>query len=587
MALCQYSEKQIKKDFLYGEDYLSNDRYDAALEFYLRIYDQLPELVFINYRIGQCYYNMHEKRFKSIPFLEYASTDVSAEKRKMKSMNSSAPIETLKLLGDIYLKSDELGKAYNAFVRYRSLLDPKDINRLKIADERLKNIAVAYQLQSVPLLTFRGEPFYTINTRFSDYNPVLSKDESIVIYTSFWESADIIFMSEKKKGSWSSPIDISADLASDGNSYASSLTDDGKSLYLIKRGQYNSDICVSNFSGKKWEAMFPLSSKINSRDHEIDAFVTFDGKTLYFASNRKDGMGGYDLYKSMLTENDWDIPVNLGNIINTEFNEGNPYITPDNNYFIFSSDGHKSMGGKDLFFCKIRDDGTFSSPVNFGYPVNTTEDNNWLVYFNETSDAYYTRDTKDKDKRIDIFRMSMYESALIEAIENNWQSIMLADIQTDNEYVDNLSTLLISSPLENQFPEDALLYAAVSTEPETGMAQNTGDEPAPQIIQTGDYSEYDSTIYEETVTLNNVYENPAKKFTGFFTVQIMALKKYRNPDYFGEFKSVRVIAGPDGFYRYILGNYPNLDEALQIVNKAQNLGYKDAFVRIVSSIPSQ
>ncbi len=611
---CQYSEKQMKDDFLLGEEYISKYRYDAALTFFLRIYENDNQNANINFRIGQCYYNIYTERFKSIPYFELATKNVTKNYKAGDITNYAASIEVFYMLGDIYLKTKNYSKAYNNLIKYKEYLEEKDNEKLEKVEKKLQNVAIAYQMETAPLL-IKEEVLPGINTRFSDYYPVLSKGETTLIYTSFWESADQIFMSRKKRGTWSVPVNITGEIASDGNCYATSLTNNGKTLYIIMRGLYNSDIYVSNLMGRKWDIMMPLNKKINSKNHEIDAFASFDGKILFFASDRKDGFGGYDIYKSVKKGNDWDKPVNLGNTVNTPYNEENPYLTPDNKYFIFSSEGHKSMGERDIFFCELKSDGTFSNPVNFGYPINTIENNESLVYFNETSTAYYSRDTKDDHRRTDIFKFTLEENTLADALTNNKESLTLDAINNDENYINNLKYIFNSNltstsssitkfeESENQTPEvennnfqsDTSFQSVVNTiadnnqekfvEPEKIALLNTNEDFSTTPINDEIGYETASETELSPLLVSHPIIPSTTKHKDSFTVQIMALKHYRDPSYFSEFRNVRVFCGEDFIYRYVLDDYETPKKALEQYYKAVKLGYKDAFIRRTQSIP--
>ena len=99
-------------------------------------------------------------------------------------------------------------------------------------------------------------------------------------------------------------------------------------------------------------------------------------KSIYFSSNRKESLGGMDIFRSDLQEDgSWGEPVNLGPGINTILNEDTPAMSPDGKRLYFSSQGHSTMGGFDVFYSELIEDGSFPGvPVNLGYPLNTSDD---------------------------------------------------------------------------------------------------------------------------------------------------------------------------------------------------------------------
>src|SRR5690606_32904291 len=114
------------------------------------------------------------------------------------------------------------------------------------------------------------------------------------------------------------------------------------------------NIFVINKSGSEWSKPSILASTLNSKYLESTASITPDGKTIYFASDRMGGQGGMDIYKIELQANgNWSQPVNLGPSVNTKDNEDAPFIHPDQKTLFFTSDGHSTMGGRDIFMTKF------------------------------------------------------------------------------------------------------------------------------------------------------------------------------------------------------------------------------------------
>jgi Tol biopolymer transport system component len=119
-----------------------------------------------------------------------------------------------------------------------------------------------------------------------------------------------------------------------------------------------------------------LPSPINGSGDEIAACISNDGNTIYFASDRTGGFGGTDIYSSTKQSNGkWGEPKNMGVGVNTPFNEDFPNISPDGSTFYFSSKGHASMGGYDIFKAQWDPSSSkFINPRNMGYPINTSYD---------------------------------------------------------------------------------------------------------------------------------------------------------------------------------------------------------------------
>jgi len=190
-----------------------------------------------------------------------------------------------------------------------------------------------------------------------------------------------VYMSYYNDGGWTAPINITPQIQSDGDQFVSSISYDGTRLYLTKEDAFNSDIYATDFKNGKWTKSVPVAGQnINTKYWESHASISRDGKTMYFTSNRKNGFGEMDIYKSILQpDGQWGMPVNLGLGINTPLNEDTPFITENDSMLYFSSQGHENMGGYDIFRCRLDASGHWSAAENVRYPINTTDDD--LFYY--------------------------------------------------------------------------------------------------------------------------------------------------------------------------------------------------------------
>src|SRR6185503_2378676 len=138
--------------------------------------------------------------------------------------------------------------------------------------------------------------------------------------------------------------------------------------------------------------------------------ISSDGRTLYFTSNRKGGYGGYDIWKSELTDKGWGNPINLGPNINTAFDEQSAFIHPDDSTLYFCSNGWPGLGGMDLFVSRLGKDGQWGKPVNMGYPINTNGDENGLTLTAEGSHAFYSSNNLNGYGGFDIYTFELPEN---------------------------------------------------------------------------------------------------------------------------------------------------------------------------------
>ncbi|MBK8884839.1 MAG: OmpA family protein [Bacteroidales bacterium] len=170
------------------------------------------------------------------------------------------------------------------------------------------------------------------------------------------------------------------------------------------------DIYFSSFNDGKWTEPYNLRSPVNSSYWESQPSISADGKILFFSSSRPGGIGAKDLWYSLMNEkNEWMTPVNMGDKINTDGDEMSPFIHFDGKTLYFASDGRTGLGGFDIFMTRMNSDSSWSDPQNLGYPINTYNDEMGLVIESGGQKAYFSS-IRDKINGKDIFYFDLYES---------------------------------------------------------------------------------------------------------------------------------------------------------------------------------
>ena len=175
-----------------------------------------------------------------------------------------------------------------------------------------------------------------------------------------------------------------------------------------KRGDV--DLYFTSYKNGKWTEMQKLESPINDpKSNETNACLSADGTTLYFISDRFGGFGGKDIYKSTRKEDGtWGTPQNLGAKVNTIYDEESPFILPDAVTLYFSSKGHDSMGGYDIFNTTQNEDGFWGEIENMGYPINTVEDDVFFFLTKDETKAFYSSAKKDGNGKTDIYQINLH-----------------------------------------------------------------------------------------------------------------------------------------------------------------------------------
>lgn len=200
-----------------------------------------------------------------------------------------------------------------------------------------------------------------------------------------------IYMSTRTDSGWSKAVPMANNINTPGHEATIGISADGQQLLIYKDDAGDGNIYLSRLMGENWMTPQKLTENVNSKSWEPSATITPDNNTLYFTSTREGGFGGRDIWRSVrLPNGEWSKPVNLGPKINTPYDEDAPAILADGKTLYFASNGPQSMGGFDIFSSTMDDDGNWGDPQNVGYPVNTSDDDVFFVPTPDNKHAYYS-----------------------------------------------------------------------------------------------------------------------------------------------------------------------------------------------------
>ena len=408
--LFSQEEVNLKETFLEAEFYILYEDYPEALTLYQKLANNGFINAYINHRIGECYLHIPGQKHKSISYLKEACKNISDKIKEGSFKETQAPTRTLFYLGDAYQVNNQLNKAIEAYQKFKEALEVQDIYNIDYVDQQIQSCKNAKELMNKPIKIKKTNVGRTINDGFSNINPVVSSDEKSMVYLSKLKFYDAILYSEKIGGNWTAPINITPDIKSDGDYYPCYLSSDGKTLILCRYEIFSGNIYLSKFKEGKWQLPKKLNKNINSKLFETHASLSTDGKTIYFVSDRKEGYGGLDIYKSTFNEaiNDWGKAVNLGTEINTPLDEETPQLSEDGKTLFFSSQGHYNMGGFDIFYANMIGENEWTTPVNIGYPINSTDDDLFFYPVKDGNFAYIsTYDEKGFGQK-DIYKIEIF-----------------------------------------------------------------------------------------------------------------------------------------------------------------------------------
>lgn len=393
-----------------ANEYFNDGNFTAALDEYLELLEANPDDEKFNYRAGVCYLNTNIDKSNAIPYLE-------------KALEAESPNpNTYYLLGRAYHFAYKFPNAIKMFEEFKKL-DKGNADNIDDVEKQIEYCYNAIEIMKFPLNVKFENVGDAINSTTKDYYPFVPINEAYLIYNTkrddgsnklpdgYYNSE--IYISKVKNGKFSNARKLDQNVNTlNGSEEIVGMSADGKKLiFYFENEEYYGDLFIADFDGSNVKNLERLPKEINSKDHEIAATITQDGTELYFASNREGGYGGVDLYVSRkLPNGKWGPAQNLGPSVNTFYDEDFPNITADGKTLYFSSKGHTSMGGYDIFKASWNQKKrNWGDVKNIGYPLNTPEDNmNFRV--SETGRTGYISALRAKGKGdLDIYSVTFNE----------------------------------------------------------------------------------------------------------------------------------------------------------------------------------
>ena len=411
-AFAQTEEQLLSKANAQYQD----ENYGAALENFLK-YDSIrPGVADVSYKIGISYLNSSYKS-KSLPYFKVVGQKVKNPKAYDLDF----------YLGSAYHFSHQFDSAIYYYERFKENFSGKPkkyADVIQVIDKEIESARNGLALQGketyLKITSLGGE----INGPWSDYAPLISSDEGIMLFTSRREGnmgnkihnetgeyTEDIYYSNKdpESGEWGAAQPLAV-VNTTGQDATIALSSDGRELLIYRSTSPQGDIYQSFNEDGNWTVPRKISKEVNSRFWEPSASFSHDGQHLYFSSDRPGGYGGLDLYVADKLENgEWGNVRNLGTSVNTPYDEDGPYMLSDNKTLFFSSRGHSTIGGYDIFKAKMQGEPTeWSSPENMGMPINTADDDMYLVWSADAKRAYYSSTREDDTYgRIDLYQVTL------------------------------------------------------------------------------------------------------------------------------------------------------------------------------------
>jgi len=396
------------QEFLDGIDAYEQNVYYEAIGDLEKANEFNPDNAEVNYMLGDCYLHTIYKA-KALKYL-----------KKAEELDPEVDKKIYYKLGLAYQYNYKFKEAKKEYYHFKISLQPEELYVWdSVITKKMNECDVGLLLMSNPTngLVVNVK---NVNSEYSDYAALVTGDGKVMYFTSRRKGTtgggmdyndmqyyEDVYYSVKKKYRWQQPINVGPPINTKRHDATVGISIDGLILFVYRGNVNNGDIFYSVMRDSTWMTPRPLPDPINTKYHENSASLAYDNRTLYFVSDRPGGYGGKDIYVTVMQDDSsWSTPVNLGPTINTPYNEDGVFIHPDNRTLYFSSQGHKTMGGYDIFFSVKDKDGKWTEPQNLGYPINTPDDDVFFVTDASGEQGYYTSVRIDGSGMKDIFRIN-------------------------------------------------------------------------------------------------------------------------------------------------------------------------------------
>jgi OmpA-OmpF porin, OOP family len=389
-ALSTKSRKAIEL-YTEADNFRVRGQFSQAINLLTQALEKDKEFVEAWYRLGIVYLSLKDFR-QANKYLE-KGLSLTKDPKKQKVFWYD--------LGESYFT---LGEYEQAEKFISSFLNEELANRQKIERARLllRNIKFAQENKEAASAYKQKKLSDTVNGFVLQYFPVLTADQQELIFTRRLgggpnDDEDLVVARKDARGRWLSPQSISENINTKLNEGTCTISADGRKLIFtscVGRDGYGScDLFESRKIGDRWTEPRNLGFTVNSAEWESQPSLSADGRTLYFVSDRRGGLGRRDIWISTLNDKgEWTKAKNAGKPINTVYDEISPFIHVNNRTLYFASNGLTGFGGYDLFFTERDTAMAWSAPVNIGSPINNHEDQFSLFITADGKKGYYSHE---------------------------------------------------------------------------------------------------------------------------------------------------------------------------------------------------
>jgi len=401
------SEKKIQKWFLEAKQSYRQEEFIESIEYCDKIVNANPNFVDAHLLLADIYNQIDSTQLEIFHLLE--------AKR-----NSTIALIVFRI-AEAYFYKASYSEALEYYNEYLSLNGVSE-TRKKEVYRRIACCNFASAAMKEPIVFNPERISDNVNSGDDEYWPGISLDNKFLVFTRLAKDSlqipqEDFFIAKLDSSGWG-PAKPIEEINTRGNEGAQCISADGRILFFTacnrSDGFGSCDIYYSIFINGKWSTPQNAGAPLNSQAWEAQPSFSSDNRYLYFSSDRINGEGKKDIWRSELlgcSDTDelvWSKPENLGELVNTPGDDISPFIHPNNENFYFISDSHVGMGGFDIYKCNIRFDTIFSDPQNLGYPINTIKNEQGLVISADGSTGYFSSSRNEKTG-MDIYRFELDE----------------------------------------------------------------------------------------------------------------------------------------------------------------------------------
>ena len=387
----------------------------AALPYYTEADAFHSKSAYLNYRMGICYLSSTQK-YKALEKLEFVKA-TNGDPKDYPDLDFH--------LAQAYHNDGQFTKAIELFRSYKETLDESDNQMRFFINKKVQECKVGEKLSRTPVRVWVDNLGPKINSEYPDFGPVISADNRELYFTSRrpddntgkakdesgFNYEDIYYSSRAFGEDWTNAKNMGSSVNTKSHDATVGLSPDGNSLITYQGiDRKDGNLLITKEKGPgMWEPLQNIGDNINTDYHEEGASLSFDQLKLFYTTNKPGGLGGHDIYVTTRPDlnSPWGDPKNIGGTVNTEFDEKGVFFHPDNKTLYFSSNGHSTMGGLDIFKTEYNSEtDEWSEPVNVGFPINTPGDDVYFVLSGNERYAYFSSVREDGFGATDIYQIT-------------------------------------------------------------------------------------------------------------------------------------------------------------------------------------